>query len=207
MASLPDSVVGVMLTASHRPGNAMRRFLPGAVSAGRATLGGDVERRRRLLRAGAAGLVAMALVVVACRSGVRHEAAHGPCPAGDPLAGVYHPDRLRVLAPCVRYAGTVRDYRHEADGDYHLYVIPDGGMERFLDPRSRQYGDLVVELLPGQPLPLPHPGEHVVFVGTWNYDRDHDWNEIHPVWAERLGRRWRVGPPPVPPEYHGSSTA
>jgi hypothetical protein len=47
----------------------------------------------------------------------------------------------------------------------------------------------------------------VVFIGTWNYDRDHDWNEIHPVWAERLNGRWRVGRPPVPPQYRGSSTA
>jgi len=150
----------------------------------------------------------MAFVVVACRSGVPDERASGPCPAGDPLAGVYHPDRLRVLGTCVRYAGTVRDFRRESDGDVHLYVIPGPGMMRYLDDRSRGYGDLIVELLPGQTLPLPQPGERVEFFGTWNYDTDHDWNEIHPVWSERIGGgRLQAGAPPVPPRYTGSSTA
>lgn len=149
----------------------------------------------------------MALVVAACRSGTPHQAASGPCPAGDPLAGVYHPDRLQVLGTCVRYAGTVRDFRHESDGDIHLYVIPGPGMLRYLDDRSRSYGDLIVELLPGQRLPMPQAGQRVEFYGTWNYDTDHDWNEIHPVWAERIDGRLIVAPPPVPPEYSGSSTA
>jgi hypothetical protein len=162
---------------------------------------------RRFGRAAAVGLVGLALVVGACQSGIRRQAAEGPCPAGDPLRGVYHPARLDVLGTCVTYAGVVRDLRHESDGDYHLYVIPDRGMGRFLDPHSRQYGDLIVELLPGQPLPLPHAGQHVVFVGTWAYDTGHDWNEIHPVWAERIRGRLRVGLPPDPPRYVGSSIA
>jgi hypothetical protein len=120
---------------------------------------------------------------------------------------VYHPDRLRVLGTCVRYVGTIRNLKHEPDGDYHLYVIPDRGMERFLDDRSREFGDLVVELLPGQPLPLPQPGQRVEFFGTWAYDTEHDWNEIHPVWAERMAGRLRMGAPPVPPRYSGGSTA
>ena len=182
------------------------------MSVGRATLAPDVGGRyaRRLGRAFVAGLAAMALVVAACRTGAGapRESAQGPCPAGDPLAGVYHPSRLEVLGTCVRYAGTVRDMRHESDGDWHLYVIPGPGMERFLDERSRGYGDLIVELLPGQQLPLPNPGQAVEFVGTWNYDTEHDWNEIHPVWAERIGGgRLVVAPPPVPPRYSGSSTA
>ena len=153
----------------------------------------------------------MALVVVACDAGPAAGPTHGasgrPCPDGDPLAGVYHPDRLDVLGTCVRYVGTIRNLKHESDGDYHLYVIPDRGMERFLDDRSRDFGDLIVELLPGQPLPLPEPGQRVVFFGTWAYDTDHDWNEIHPVWAERLNGHLLVGAPPVPPRYGGHSTA
>lgn len=153
----------------------------------------------------------MAFVVVACRSGPPPPTATGadarPCPSGDPLAGVYHPDRLQVLETCVRYSGTIRNLKHESDGDFHLYVIPDRGMERFLDDRSRDFGDLIVELLPGQTLPVPEPGQRVVFFGTWAYDTDHDWNEIHPVWAERLGGTLRVGAPPVPPEYGGHSNA
>jgi hypothetical protein len=153
----------------------------------------------------------MVLVVVACESEPAARPTHdasSPCPSGgDPLAGVYHPDRLEVLGSCVRYSGTIRNLKHESDGDFHLYVIPDRGMERFLDDRSREFGDLVVELLPGQPLRVPDPGQHVVFFGTWAYDTDHDWNEIHPVWAERLGGRLLVGAPPVPPRYGGHSNA
>ena len=114
----------------------------------------------------------MALVVVACdagpAAGPTRGVSRGPCPDGDPLAGVYHPDRLDVLGTCVRYVGTIRNLKHESDGDYHLYVIPDRGMERFLDDRSRDFGDLIVELLPGQPLPLPEPGQRVVFFGSWS---------------------------------------
>src|SRR5438309_4199016 len=89
-----------------------------------------------------------------------------PCPRGDPLRGVYHPWRLRVLGTCVTFRGTLRDSRPEPDGDHHLYVVPAAGDERFLDPKSRGYGDLVVELMPGQRLPIPNPGDRVVFVGT-----------------------------------------
>jgi hypothetical protein len=162
---------------------------------------------RSVLRRAGIGLVALALVETGCRAGTRSEAAHGPCPAGDPLAGVYHPSRLEVLGTCVRYTGVVRDLRPEADGDHHLYVIPGRGMERFLDAKSREYGDLVVELLPGQRLPLPAPGRRVTFVGTWVHDTQHGWNEIHPVWAETVAGRLRVAPPPVPPRYSGGATA
>lgn len=160
-----------------------------------------------LVRRAAVGLVVMALVVTGCRAGIRNQAARGPCPADDPLAGVYHPTRLRVLGTCVTYSGTVRDFRPESDGDYHVYVVPGRGMERFLDDKSRQYGDLVVELLPGQRLPLPRPGQRVTFIGTWDYDTQHGWNEIHPVWAERIAGRLRVAPPPVPPRYGGATAA
>ncbi|HEX9374784.1 MAG TPA: hypothetical protein VGB19_00855 [Actinomycetota bacterium] len=161
----------------------------------------------RRLRAVGAGLVVLMLAIAGCRSARQAEAAHGPCPAGDPLRGVYHPDRLRVLGTCVTYRGVVRDFKHESDGDYHLYVIPALGMDHFLDPRSEGYGDLVVELLPGQALPLPQPGQRVTLVGTWAYDTDHDWNELHPVWAETIRGRIHTGLPPVPPEYGGSSNA
>ena len=159
---------------------------------------------RRLVR----GVLALGLAVVGCAQVRGTEPARGPCPAGDPLRGVYRPSRLRVLGTCVTYAGTVRDFRPEPDGDYHVYVIPGPGMERFLDDRSRQYGDLVVELLPGQQLPLPRPGQHVTLVGTWAYDTNHDWNEIHPVWSERIGAGpRRVALPPDPPRYQGGGTA
>src|SRR5947208_9106311 len=47
------------------------------------------------------------------------------CRAGDPLANVYHPDRLTVLSPCKTVTGTVRSVRHESDGDYHIALEVD----------------------------------------------------------------------------------
>src|SRR3954451_20279268 len=145
----------------------------GTLSVVRASVTRGVDTRRSA-RAGVGAFLFMALVVVACRSGPAPPKATGaaarPCPAGDPLAGVYHPDRLRVLGTCVRYVGTIRNLKHESDGDYHLYVIPDRGLGRCLDERSRGFGDLLLELLPGQPLPLPQPGQRVEFFGTWAYD-------------------------------------
>ncbi len=57
--------------------------------------------------------------------------------------------------------------------------------------------------MPGQDLPLPYVGEHIEIYGTWVYDRDHGWREIHPIWAITYldtGRRV-FSLPPVPPRY------
>ena len=143
--------------------------------------------------------------LAACRPGSGHSIQGGgsPCPAGNPLRGVYHPWRLQVLGTCVVYAGIVRGAKLEEDGDHHLYVVPDPADRRYLDARSRSYGDLVVEIMPGQQLPIPPAGANVTFVGTWVFDTEHDWNKIHPVWAERLDGHLYVGFPPKVPLYQG----
>jgi hypothetical protein len=43
----------------------------------------------------------------------------------------------------------------------------------------------VTEILPGQSLPVPAVGEGVAVFGTWVNDKNHGWNEIHPIWAIR----------------------
>jgi hypothetical protein len=53
-------------------------------------------------------------------------AGGGGCRApSDVLGGVYHPERLRVLAPCRVAAGSVVQVRHEQDGDLHIDVALD----------------------------------------------------------------------------------
>lgn len=126
------------------------------------------------------------------------------CPT-NPVRGVYHPDRLRVIASCAWYVGTVARIIHEQDGDYHVDVAPANGYKRFLDADnySAQQGDLVTEIMPGQRFPAPYIGERIALFGTWVHDSDHGWNEIHPIWAiSNLGTGGTVRSLPiVPPSY------
>jgi hypothetical protein len=125
------------------------------------------------------------------------------CPS-TPLRGVYHSYRLHVLGTCRWFIGTVTSIRHEDDGDYHVAVAPSTGYAKYLDSDnySQQHGSLVTEVMPGQHLPLPFVGEHVAEFGTWVYDADHGWNEIHPIWAIRYGSGKLVQAlPPATPQY------
>jgi hypothetical protein len=130
------------------------------------------------------------------------------CP-GSPLLGVYHPWRLQVLGSCRSFRGVVTSSRLEADGDHHVDIRPDAGFGRYLDAANRtvQHGALVVEIVPGQRMPIPSPGDRVIVFGTWVRDLIHGWNEIHPVWwiafVDTGLRRYAL--PPVPPRYTGTS--
>ena len=129
------------------------------------------------------------------------------CPS-TPLRGVYHPSRLHVLGTCRWYVGVVTSVRHEEDGDYHVDVAPDSGYDRFLDADnySEQHGSLVTEIMPGQRLRVPDVGEHVGVFGTWVYDAEHGWNEIHPIWAIRYDGGTAVEAlPPTTPLYESDS--
>lgn len=126
--------------------------------------------------------------------------------AAQPLMGVYHPYRLRVLARCRWFVGTVVAVRPEDDGDHHIDVAPAPGYGGFLNQgdRASQHGGLLLEIMPGQRLPIPFVGERIAALGTWVYDTHHGWNELHPVWAIRYldsGRLVRALPP-VPPRYN-----
>src|SRR5437660_11904738 len=47
------------------------------------------------------------------------------CHTGDALAGVYSPERLRVVVACKTVTGVVVKVRKEADGDVHVALLPD----------------------------------------------------------------------------------
>jgi len=109
-----------------------------------------------------------------------------------------------VLKACQWYVGTVKRIIHEDDGDYHVDIAPAKGYKSFLnsDNYSAQHGQLVVEVMPGQKLPIPSIGERVSVFGTWIYDADHGWNEIHPVWAITYGTGKTIDAlPPKTPRY------
>lgn len=147
--------------------------------------------------------------VVAAGSG--SEPGPSACRSGDPLANVYHPNRLKVLTPCTTVTGVVRSVRHEDDGDVHFDVALDPPFRHLLTHANyaAQHGWLVVEIVPadepgctpGQP-PKPATGTYnygictgadetpprigaqVVVTGPSVLDEDHGgWAEVHPAWA------------------------
>src|SRR5947209_14963345 len=130
-------------------------------------------------------------------------AAHRPsCHApGDVLAGVYHPSRLRVLAACQSVSGTVLAVSHEQDGDLHIRLDTHGALTNSVN-RADEGGALVVEFMArdGGHLRAPAGGDSIRLTGAWVFDAQHGWDELHPVWSERLnGVTYRSGP-----QYGGS---
>jgi hypothetical protein len=126
----------------------------------------------------------------------------GQCNSGDPLAHVYHPARLQILASCVTVRGTILSVHQEPDGDLHvrLRVDPDqrdprGGRFTNTTNDAQQGGALVLEpVCEGpvtqsdavsvcvgyhNPLVVPPVGSHVEVSGPWVLDTPHGWLEIH----------------------------
>jgi len=115
---------------------------------------------------------------------------------------VYNPDRLAVLAACIRVTGTVDVIRTEADGDLHILVTLDPAYRDLLTPANQgeERGDLVVESVcvravtqadalatcqrDHDPLTsLPDAGMHVWLEGRYVHDLDHSgWSELHPLY-------------------------
>ncbi|MGB2875848.1 MAG: hypothetical protein WBB76_10295 [Gaiellaceae bacterium] len=113
------------------------------------------------------------------------------CSRGSPLAGVYHPSRLKVKSPCRVAIGTVSKVKFEAyDGDVHVDLRLDPGYESLLsDGNARVGGNLVVEIIPQDRarVAIPREGQRVEVVGPWVDDTKHGWNEIHPAWWVSAG--------------------
>lgn len=123
------------------------------------------------------------------------------CRSGPPEAGVWQPDRLRVLDPCREAAGLVVQVIHETDGDQHIWFRPDPGYESLLNAENHFQAKpaLVAEITPdcplntnpkdagsaarcpGSRLDVPGPGDHIDVWGPWVLDLNHGWQEIHPV--------------------------
>ena len=131
-------------------------------------------------------LVSLTLTVAGCgvfRAGAppsRH------CRSGSPLAGVYHPQRLKVKSRCRVAVGTVEDLKFEEyDGDVHIQLRLERGQEKLLAKGNEQVGGtLVIEIIPWDRarVRVPEVGQRVQVVGPWVDDTAHGWNEIHPAW-------------------------
>lgn len=112
-------------------------------------------------------------------------------------AHVYNPSRLQVLSACRTVTGTIQSVRTEADGDLHVQLrVDDAGLLNAQN-RSDQDGALVLEPICqravtqasaveaclgfSQPITIPAVGVRVSVTGSYVLDREHGWNEIHPV--------------------------
>ncbi len=127
--------------------------------------------------------------------------ASGTCRTGPPEAGVWQPDRLRVLNSCQHATGVVVQVIKEVDGDHHIWFHVDAAFEALLNSENHFEGKpaLVAEITPDCPpgtnppnanvaaacpatdLPIPGPGDRIDIYGPWVLDLNHGWNEIHPV--------------------------
>jgi hypothetical protein len=130
-------------------------------------------------------IVLLAALPAACS--LRRHAAPLPspyCRGGDLLAGVYHPQRLRVRSRCRLATGVVEQVKFEDfDGDVHIDLHPDD--PRLVNRGNDQVGgSLVVEIIPQDRalVGVPQPGARVTVVGPWVEDTKHGWMEIHPAW-------------------------
>ena len=112
---------------------------------------GAGRRHARRMRRPAA-VIGLFLVCCAAACTLRRQVAPASpyCRGGNPLAGVYHPSRLRVKSRCRVAVGTVSKVVFEPyDGDVHIDLRLDPGYESLLsDGNDRVGGNLVVEVIP-----------------------------------------------------------
>jgi len=104
------------------------------------------------------------------------------CHGGDPLIGVYSPGRLAVKNPCVAVTGVVGNVTLQHDGDLHISLTQVDSKWLNEVNIDRTNSDLVVEIVPGIPLPAPALQSRITVIGPWVLDTETGWLEIHPAW-------------------------
>jgi hypothetical protein len=104
------------------------------------------------------------------------------CHSGDPLAGVYSPQRLIVQSPCAAVTGVVAATNIEHDGDVHISLADVDAKYLNVVNLRRVHRDLVVEAIPQIPMPTPGIGDHITVIGPWVLDTQTGWLEVHPLW-------------------------
>ena len=154
-------------------------------------------------------LALILLALCACSSSSSASSPHsspspqtpGACRSSPPEAGVWQPDRLKVLNVCQHATGVVVQVIKEADGDHHIWFRADAAFMSLLNAENHFQGKpaMLAEITPDCPLstnppsaneaarcpatdlPIPGPGDRIDIYGPWVLDLDHGWNEIHPV--------------------------
>ncbi|MDP9229753.1 MAG: hypothetical protein M3O67_03650 [Bacteroidota bacterium] len=112
---------------------------------------------------------------------------------------VYNPKRLKVIDRCKVVTGVIVERNAEDDGDEHMLLRLDKGLESLLTKRNFQKkdGNLVIEAICINHITrknakgtcngyvnnvqLPKVGDHVRVTGIYVIDSHNGWSEIHPV--------------------------
>ena len=142
-------------------------------------------------------IAVVAVVAMAFIGGGTGEANPADCRAGDVLDGVHHPQRIKVIDPCVSVRGTVAVVQDHEDGDWDIGLIPDPPDLDLLGRGNvtKVGGLLVVEVIPkDQPIVRrPRAGSRVEVTGAYVIDTPNGWREIHPAWKIE-----ELTPSPIP---------
>ena len=155
-----------------------------------------------LLLAGCAARHVAAPTIREAEATLARQFASSGCP-DDPAAylkkHVWSPSRLEIIEPCITVTGVLTDVRPILDGDLHIRLRLDPPYEGLLNDanRRRQAGQLVIEPAcrwapwrrnstgpcknRGYSMHIPKTGTRVRVTGTFVFDRDHAWNELHPI--------------------------
>ncbi len=156
-----------------------------------------MSRSQRILLLAIAVVVILALVVRLIHRGKRPlQLAAESCNSAL-WDHVYHPQRLQVIEPCTAVVGRVDSVRREADGDLHIRLDVEDKSLLNIYNTLHAHGNLVVEPIcenaPTQrdaisacaaftpQVLIPSVGDRVRVTGAFVTDREHRWNEIHPV--------------------------
>ena len=112
---------------------------------------------------------------------------------------VYHTNRFTVYDNCKTVSGTVKAIHNEKDGDVHIQLYLDSGSSDLVNSKniSSQNGCLVLEIICAKKITqadaiepctgyynnvtVPNSGDRITVTGTYVLDKQHGWNEIHPV--------------------------
>jgi len=155
-----------------------------------------------LLLAGCGARHVAAPTIRAAEASLSKQFASTGC-TDDPVAylqeRIWNAKRLEVIEPCVTITGVVTAVRPILDGDLHLHVRPDPEFAGLVNEKNIQArgGNLILEPQcfwamwrrnstgscknRGFPIHIPKVGTRVRVTGTFVFDRDHGWNELHPI--------------------------
>lgn len=145
----------------------------------------------------AAAVLAVVMTALAFTDTGGSEPAAADCRSGDVLDGVWGPQRLKVISPCITASGTVAVVEDHADGDWHIALVPDPSDLDLLGRANvaKIGGMLVVEVIPKDQATVkrPRPGSRIQVTGAYVIDTPYGWREIHPAWKVE-----EISPSPLP---------
>ncbi len=106
----------------------------------------------------------------------------------DPMKDVRKPERFVVLSLCEHAEGKVTKVKKEKDGDWHIAVKLNSEYTPLLNDINvkKFHGWLVGEVEPKDQNHIAKPkggknGWCIAIDGPWVMDKEHGWNEIHPI--------------------------